>query len=188
MSNTNIDNDNESSNQRELRGKNRDHHPNFVNSPKEKVLDFKEELRRKLAMGSSKPKVSNNEEEKGGLDYKNLFVNGISEDGKEEVNNDEYIMSPLNENYKNFEEFEKKFQQKSKSFWDELDSVNKNNIDTVEQIVNNFQSEDGEHEVANSFESIRMSNKELDFDPQEVQSHSEIEKENDDDDIGNDFE
>ena len=160
--------DNESSNQRNLRVKNREKQPQFLNSPQEKVLDYKEELRRKLAMDSSKPVISRNEEEKvEKIDNSNLLSPTESDDGKDDINYN-ILNSPLNENFGTFEEIEKNHKIQTQKFLSEMDSIHQGNQDVVGQFINNFESEDGDNEIGQSFGSARMSNKEINFDPQVI--------------------
>lgn len=74
----------------------------------------------------------------------------------------EYVMSPLNEHYNDFEEFTNNYKKKQQEILDEFSSINKNNFYLVNQLANNLNSEEGEEQ--NSQNSVRMSNKEIDFD------------------------
>ena len=84
------------------------------------------------------------------------------EDEKDSGNND-FIMSPFNDNYKNFDEFERDHILRQQKMIDEMENIKKEGISTMEQFL--YKSE-GEEEDKQSFGSLRMSNKEIDFDPQ----------------------
>ena len=84
------------------------------------------------------------------------------EDEKDSGNND-FIMSPFNDNYKNFDEFERDHILRQQKMIDEMENIKKEGISTMEQFL--YKSE-GEGEDKQSFGSLRMSNKEIDFDPQ----------------------
>jgi hypothetical protein len=158
-----IDFDNESSNQREIRKKSRVTHLKHPESPEEEdeELDYKARLRQSL-MASSKSKPSNTQTNKE-HDNDDIASDNSSENIQRKK---EHSNSPLNENYNDFEEFTTNYKKKQQEILDEFNSINKNNFHLVNQLAHNLNSEDeGEQHSQNS---VRMSNKEIEFDPKVI--------------------
>jgi hypothetical protein len=155
-----IDFENESSNQREIRKKSRVSHLIHPESPEaeEEELDYKARLRQSL-MASFKPKPSKTQINKK-HDNDDIASDNSSKNAQRK---NERSHSPLNENYNDFEEFTTNYKKKQQEILDEFNSINKNNFHLVNQLANNLNSEDeGEQHSQNS---VRMSNKEIEFDP-----------------------
>lgn len=90
--------------------------------------------------------------------------NKSQNDSEHEKGKNEYVMSPLNEHYNDFEEFTNNYKKKQQEILDEFSSINKNNFYLVNQLANNLNSEGEDGDEQNSQNSVRMSNKEIDFD------------------------
>ena len=117
------------------------------NEDKEKpVLDYREQLRKSLQNGTSKKlektekQISEHEKKSEG----NLLSPTRSEHSNEDIDpaqKSEYLMSPLNENYDDFDEFRNNFKKKQQEMLEEFNSMNKKQFELVQKFTHKF--EDG---------------------------------------------
>lgn len=129
-----LDNSNESSNQRDIRSKNNTSKlgsSKFKNSPSDKELDYKEQLRKSLETGSKNkqsPKGYKNE-----FSEKNMLSPNESDIENGSIQKHEYLMSPLNENYKDIEEFTQNYKRKQQEMLEEFNSMHQDTFNLVHQ-------------------------------------------------------
>lgn len=116
-----LDTSNESSNQRDIRSKNNTSKlgsSKFKNSPSSQELDYKEQLRKSLETGSKSRQSPR--EVKNDFSEKNMLSPDESDIDNGSTQKHEYLMSPLNENYKDIEEFTQNYKRKQQEMLEEF--------------------------------------------------------------------
>lgn len=165
----NLDMSNESSNQRNIRGKNsKNSSSQFRKSPEAEKLDYKEQLRKSLEAGSKKQtsvqiRMSINDEHERN-DKQTLSPIGSDNDTDSHAK-PEYLMSPLNENYKDIDEFTKHYKQKQQEMLEEFNSMHQDTFNLVHQfdkfardVEEEHSEEEDQDDNSQSLRSINLSN------------------------------
>jgi hypothetical protein len=150
---------NESSNQRDIREKNRmNSNSQFKRSPEAKELDYKEQLRRSLALGSkqqSSVKINKSEKDEAEEHSDQNILSPDGSDNDSAMNTPpEYLMSPFHDKFENFDEYRKIVKEYANKIGGNL------------QDDEESEEEDENKQHSESLVSINMSNHELDFDAQ----------------------
>lgn len=159
-----LDMSNESSNQRDIREKNRKNsNSQFKRSPEAKELDYKEQLRRSLALGSkqqSSVKIHESEKDEAEEYSDQNILSPHGSDNDSAMNNPpEYLMSPFHDKFENFDEYRMIVKEYANKIGGNL------------QDDEESEDEDGHRQDSESLVSINMSNHELDFDAQVSKLH-----------------
>ena len=108
-----------------------------ANQADDKDLDYREALRRSLEIGSKKSQnvnvlISNRDEHEDDSDQQILSAES-SEHESESFHKPEYLMSPLNEDYEDFEEFNSKLQKSSAKIIDEYNNMHQEQYEFIQQ-------------------------------------------------------
>lgn len=107
-----------------------------------KDLDYREALRRSLDIGAKKSQNANAAiSSKDGRDSDQHILSAeSSEHESESFHKPEYLMSPLNEDYEDFEEFNSKLQKCSAKIIDEYNNMHQEQFEFIQQFSNEIRN------------------------------------------------
>lgn len=107
-------------------------------------LDYREALRRSLDIGAKKSQstgaMAGSKGEHEGDSDQHILSAESSEHESESFHKPEYLMSPLNDDYEDFDEFNSKLQKSSAKIIDEYNNMHQEQFDFIQQFSNEIRN------------------------------------------------
>lgn len=126
--------------------------------------DYRERLRKSLLLGGNNSKREKQEkaDEKEEYSEGNILSPSHSDDESDKQKIANLEMSPLDENYNNFEEFSINYKIKQQKMIDDFNSMNRQQFELVQHLASKFGDEIGNEKDSDSDESDDQKQEDLD--------------------------